>query len=406
MLPAIPLMRGSRSKLIGAVLRAAPFAALAHLVEQRPCKAQVVGSSPTGGSSKKRASVSSQSRGAHRRRSRSEARAGLHSLRSLRRFAGTKLWGVSSSKLPVWAALLGSGIAGMLVAVQSRVNGGLSQQIGNGYVTAVVSFGSGLVVMCIAVLVSRRAKAGLVSLRAEVTAGRLPLWTLLGGAAGAAFVLGQGLVAPITGLALFTVGIVAGQVLGGLILDRAGLGPGGRIDPTPPRLVGTGLAVLAVIISVGLDLAVSHAVWLVVFPVLIGVGVAGQSMVNGLVRAAARSAVTSTFVNFVVGTAVLAVIAVVSVASSGWPTEWPTSPLYYVGGIIGTVFIAVAAMLVRAAGVLLLSMSNVAGQLIASLLLEAGLPLAGGVSAAMAIGTAVALAAVVIASLPGRGSRA
>jgi transporter family-2 protein len=51
-------------------------------------------------------------------------------------------------------------------------------------------------------------------------------------------------------------------------------------------------------------------------------------------------------------------------------------------------------------------MSNVAGQLIASVLLEAGLPLAGGVTAAMAVGTAVALAAVVIASLPGRGSRA
>jgi transporter family-2 protein len=128
--------------------------------------------------------------------------------------------------------------------------------------------------------------------------------------------------------------------------------------------------------------------------------------VNGLVRAAAQSAIASTFVNFVVGTAVLAVAAAVSVATQGWPENWPSEPWFYVGGVIGVIFIAVAAILVRLTGVLLLSMSNVAGQLIASVLLEAGLPLAGGVTAAMAVGTAVALAAVVIASLPGRGSRA
>lgn len=320
------------------------------------------------------------------------------------RLRRSKVGRVPHSKFPVWAALIGSGLAGVLVAVQSRINGGLSQEIGNGYVTAAVSFGSGLVVMCFAILATRRGRTGFTRLRREIRSGSLPVWTLFGGAGGAFFVLAQGLVAPIMGLALFTVGIVAGQVLGGLILDRAGLGPGGRIDPTPMRITGTVLAIVAVALSVGFSGV--HGAWLIVFPVIIGVCVSAQSMVNGLVRAAAQSAITSTFVNFVVGTVILVLIATVSIGVNGWPTNWPSAPYFYLGGVIGTLFIAVAAMLVRTSGVLLLSMSNVAGQLLASVAFEAGAPLAGGLTQGMIAGSAVALLAVVIAALPARARAA
>lgn len=303
-------------------------------------------------------------------------------------------------RLRVPLALVGSGLAGVLVALQTRVNGGLSQQLGNGYVTAAVSFASGLAVMCLVMLLSRRGRRGLGKLRVELRSGHLPVWAIFGGAGGALFVLGQGLVAPLTGVAMFTVGIVAGQVLGGLVFDRLGLGPGGRIDPSLARIVGTVLAVAAVAIAVGVD--PGPFVWLVVFPMLIGVCVAAQSMVNGIVRSAAQSAVTSTFVNFVIGTALLGIAAAVSVAVSGWPRDWPSAPYFYIGGIVGTVFIAMAAALVRTAGVLLLSMSNVAGQLLAAVAFEAGLPLTDGLTQGMIAGAAVALLAVAIAALPGR----
>lgn len=307
---------------------------------------------------------------------------------------------------PVWAALLGSGIAGTLVATQSRVNGGLSQELGDGYVTAVVSFGSGLVILALVVLLAPTARKGLRLLRAELSSRHLPVWALTGGLCGAFFVLGQGLVASVIGLALFTVGVVAGQVLGGLILDRIGLGPGGRVNPTTQRIVGSVLAVVAVVISVIADFGGAHGplenLWLVVVPVIAGLLVAWQSAVNGLVRSAAHSAMTATFVNFLVGTAVLLVAAIVSVAVNGWPEHWPTNPLLYIGGATGVVFIAVAAMLVRTAGVLLLSMSNVAGQLIAAVAFEAGLPLADGVTPGLLAGAAVALVAVVIAAVPRR----
>lgn len=308
-------------------------------------------------------------------------------------------------KLRVPAALLASGAAGMLMAAQSRVNGGLSQEIGNGYLAALVSFGSGLAMLAVIVLCSRRARAGVRRLVGEVRDGHYPVWGLLGGSCGAFFVLSQGLVASVIGVALFTVGVVAGQVLGGLLMDRVGLGPGGRVDPSPRRIIGTGLAIAAVAISVAGGFG-GGSPWLVIVPFIAGIGISWQSAVNGLVRAAAQSAVTATFLNFVVGTALLAVVAAISVGAQGWPQHWPTQPVLYLGGISGVIFIAVASMIVRIAGVLLLSMSNVAGQLIASVLLEAGVPLAGGVSTGLLIGAAVALVAVAIAAAPGRAGGA
>lgn len=308
---------------------------------------------------------------------------------------------MAQPKLQLTAALVGSGLAGVLVALQSRVTGGLSQEIGNGFVAAAVAFGGGLVVMCLVLLVSRRGRRGIALMRAEVSAGKLPVWALFGGAGGAFFVLNQGLIAPITGVALFTVGIVAGQVTGGLVLDRLGLGPSGRIYASPTRLLGAGLAIVAVGVTVAGSMD-GGLVLLILVPVIVGVGVAAQSMVNGLVRAAAESAVTATFMNFVVGSALLVTAAVISVAVSGWPTAWPTQFWHYGAGVIGVVFIAVASMLVRRAGVLLLSMSNVAGQLVAAMAFEIGFPLAGGLTPALVAGTLIALVAVIAAALPSK----
>jgi transporter family-2 protein len=312
----------------------------------------------------------------------------------------------SKSSLPVWVALLGSGFAGALIAVQTRINGGLSNALHDGYVAAAYSFGSGLLIMVVAMLLSPRARKGLRLISVEVRSRRMPWWVLLGGLCGGFFVLGQGTVATVIGLALFTVGVVAGQVSGGLLFDRMGLGPGGRIDPTATRMVGTVLAIVAVVLSVLADLGGpdSHAahLWLIVVPLCAGLFTAWQSAMNGLVRAAAQSAIASTFINFVFGMALLTVAATISVAIHGWPQQWPTNPVFYVGGILGAIFIALAVVLVRTAGVLLLSMSNVAGQLIAAVALEAWLPLSSGVTPWLLAGAAVALVAVIIAALPSR----
>lgn len=307
---------------------------------------------------------------------------------------------------PVWAALIGSGIAGALVALQSRANGGLSKELGDPYVTAAVSFSSSLVLLLAVLVFAPKSRAGIRAIVVEVRTRKLPWWMLTGGAFGAFFVFGASLAGPVIGLAIFTVGIVAGQVFSGILIDRFGIGPSGRLDPTALRILGTILAVIAVVVSVISDLQDPHAdladLWLVVVPFLAGVGASWQSAANGRLKATARSAISSTFFNYILGATLLLIVAGVSIGVNGWPTAWPSDPLLYIGGLLGPLFIAFSALLVRTAGVLLLSMSNVAGQLIAAVAFEAWLPLAEGVTGWMLAGAALALLAVVIAAIPKR----
>lgn len=304
--------------------------------------------------------------------------------------------------IPVWIALLGSGLAGILVASQSRLNGGLGATIDNGILAAAVSFGAGLLVMVLAISLSPNGRAGLGRVRAGVRERGFPLWALLGGLCGAFFVITQGVAVGVLGVALFTVGIVAGQVVGGLVLDRIGLGPGGRVMPTVPRMFGAVLAVIAVAVSAWTGLGEASGVALLILPLLAGLAVSWQSAVNGLVRSVAESAITATFVNFVIGTVALTVAAAVSVGLRGWPTDWPGEWWWYAGGPLGCVFIALAAIFVRSAGVLLLSMSNVAGQLVGALVLDAVAPVPGRGGSELLLGVGIALVAVVIACLPSR----
>jgi transporter family-2 protein len=229
---------------------------------------------------------------------------------------------------------------------------------------------------------------------------------LLGGVAGAWFVATQGIAAGVLGVALFTVGIVAGQTLGGVVFDAIGLGPGGRRPLSPNRVAGAALALVAIGWAVSAQLVESVPLWLMLLPFSAGVGASWQQAMNGRVRTASTSALAATLTNFLVGTAVLVVVMLVHAASVGWPTEFPTEPWLYAGGAVGCVFIAAQAVLVRRVGVLVLALGLVAGQLATALALDLLLPTsARPVGLATIGGTVLALVAVVLASLRRRPAR-
>jgi transporter family-2 protein len=220
---------------------------------------------------------------------------------------------------------------------------------------------------------------------------------LLGGLGGALLVAAQGLTAAVLGVALFTVAVVAGQTVSGLILDRIGLAPGGRRPLTVSRVLGSTLALVAVGWAVSAQLGGDVPLWMLVLPLVAGVFVGWQSAVNGRVRAAARSAQSATLINFVVGSAALVAIAVLRNSVIGWPSAFPSEPWLYVGGAIGCIFIAMQAALVRVTGVLLLGLATVSGQLVAALVIDM-LFSAQGVAVSTIAGTTLALIAVVVAS--------
>lgn len=306
-----------------------------------------------------------------------------------------------STRLPFWLAIVFAVACGALVALQSRVNGGLALAIDDPYAAAAISFGSGLAILLVALAAWRPGRRGLATVTAALRDRKLAWWMVLGGLAGAWFVISQGLSVGVVGVALFTVAIVAGQTLGGILFDLVGLGPGGRRPLTITRVIGALMALAAVAWAVSAQLARDVPILLILLPFLAGIGAGWQQAVNGRVRSIAESALTATVINFGVGTVALVVVWLVHAASAGWPDSLPGELWLYAGGAIGCIFIAGQAVLVRIVGVLVLALCVVAGQLSAALLMDVLSPTAGQrpVDLATIGGTVLALVAVVVASV-------
>ncbi len=292
---------------------------------------------------------------------------------------------------------------GVLVALQTRINSDLGGRLGDGFVAAIISFGSGLVVLLVAALFWPRGRRGVRRVLVAIREGRIPWWYAVGGAAGGAFVLSQGLVAGLLGVALFTVGIVAGQTASSLLIDRCGLGSMPARAVTPQRLIGALLAIAAVIVAGSGDLHGFVPFWVLLIPIAIGLAVGWQQAVNGQVRHVADSAFTATLGNFFIGAVVLAVAAVIDLLVAGPPARFPTEPWLYLGGLVGVAFIAAQSVLVRTLGVLVMGLAVLAGQLVAAVVFDLLIPLPGDrITLVTVIGAALTMVAVAIAAIPPR----
>jgi transporter family-2 protein len=308
---------------------------------------------------------------------------------------------VTASRLPVWMGLGGAALIGVLTAVQARINGQLGVRIDDGFAAAVISFGSGLVVLVVLSAALPQGRRGFVALVSGVRGGGIPIWMLGGGVAGALSVATQSLAVGIIGVALFTVGVVAGQTVSGLLLDRSGIGPAGVVAVTPARLAGGALALLAA--GVSLAGGIHAPPVLVVLPFLVGAGIAWQSAVNGRLRQRVGTPLTATLVNFIGGTAVLGVAELIHTAVAGPPTSYPSDPWLYLGGVIGVAYIFLAAALVPHTGVLLLGLGTVFGQVVTSVVIDAIWPAVGAPApAASLLMSTLAILSVVVAVVPWR----
>ncbi|WP_344289267.1 DMT family transporter [Microbacterium arabinogalactanolyticum] len=304
--------------------------------------------------------------------------------------------------MPTWLALGGAVSIGAMTAVQARINGVLGVRVDDGIVAGLISFAVGLIALLILVplIPSTRAAAG--RLIDGIRTRTIPVWMLLGGACGALTVSTQGVVAGVLGVSLFTVGIVAGQTLHGLLLDRIGFGPAGVVAVTPGRVVGGALALLAVGISIGGDVLREAPVWLLVLPVLAGAGIAWQAGANGRLAKTVSSPIAATLMSFIAGTSVLVVAAAVSVAVRGLPAALPAEPWLYVGGLLGFVYIMLGAFLVAHTGVLLMGLGSVLGQLSMSILIDLLWPTASRPALWQLLAMVVVAFASVFAALPRR----
>lgn len=307
----------------------------------------------------------------------------------------------------------GAGIAmavgiGVAVAVQARINGELSQRIDDGLLAALLSFLGGLLLLALVAATRRRMRRGLGRILAAVRNRTLRPYQLLGGICGAFLVLCQGVTVAAIGVAVFTVAVVAGQTASALLVDRAGVGPGGPRELSVRRVAGAALALAAVVLAVSNRIGAFQALWPALLPALGGAGTAWQQAVNGRVGAAARDnggavagMLPAALVNFVVGALALVLVSAVEIALRGLPHPLPAQPWLYLGGPLGVLFIGAAAAIVPITGVLLLGLGAVAGQLVGAVLLDLFLPTSDDhLTATTLIGTALTLLAVAVIALP------
>ena len=294
---------------------------------------------------------------------------------------------------------MGAIVAGALTALQSRVNGELSFRLGNGLQAAVISFGSGMIILCLLLFVIPPMRRGLLAIPGAVRRHELAWWQLLGGIGGAFFVAVQTVVVPTIGVALFIVSVVAGQTVNSLYVDRLGLGPTGRTAITPRRIAAAAISIIAVLLSVSDKLGTAtFSLVAIVAGVAAGAVIAAQQALNGRVSAVAKSPLTAAWINFAVGTVVLVSVLTVRTAAAGPALSGARQSWWlYTGGPIGVVFISVAALVIGHLGVLLFSLCQVAGQVLGALAIDEFVPAHGEtITAATLLGAALTLFAVVV----------
>jgi transporter family-2 protein len=299
---------------------------------------------------------------------------------------------------------------GMLVAIQSRLNGELGHVLADGVAAALISFCTGLSALLVGVALLPPARRSLTNVWRAVRTpmrghGGLRWWQCLGGVAGAFLVATQSITVSVVGVAVFTVAVVAGQAVSSLVVDRLGFGPAGPQPYTTLRVVGAVLALAAVVLAVSSQLSHPGGLLLAVLPALGGIGTAVQQAINGRVaRTASRDAygaVAAGVVNFLVGFVALVVVFLIDLAFRGMPMSLPSEPWLYFGGACGVIFICAAAAVVRVVGVFVLGLGTIAGQLIASLFIDLFVPAADkAVTFPVVAGTLLALVAVVVAAVP------
>lgn len=129
-------------------------------------------------------------------------------------------------------------IIGAAISVQPPINATMARCLGNPLLAASISIFISLVVVIMLWLGWDKGAGDISQVR------MLPWWVIIGGIVGVVFVAGSVVVAPVLGVALFFVCVVAGQLIGSTLMDHFGAF-GLIVKPiNTMKLIGIGLVLL------------------------------------------------------------------------------------------------------------------------------------------------------------------
>jgi len=290
-------------------------------------------------------------------------------------------------------------MTGVLIALQARVNGELSNQLGNTVQAAFISFSSGLVIILVIAIFNSSIKMGISRLFQALKERKLHWWEFFGGALGGNLIAIQTFIIPKIGVAVFSVGSIAGQTFTSLLVDKLGISGGDKRGITLRRTVAAIITVSAVVISVADRIKIqSVSLLIVALAVLAGSIIGFQRALNGKINAYSNQSFTTSFLNFITGTSILGIYLLVrTVLGIEELSPLPLKPWWmYTGGVIGVIYIAFAATVVQHLGVLTFTLYSVGGQLLGSVVLDWLVPTNGiGISFYLITGIAMTYLGVI-----------
>jgi transporter family-2 protein len=264
-------------------------------------------------------------------------------------------------------------LSGLMIALQARANGELSHRLNNGLEAALVSFGSGLIIIAAIAAFNPAIKEGIKNLRVAVANKEIAGWKLLAGALGGSFVAIQTHIVPLIGVAIYSVASIAGQTAMSLVVDRIGLTGGGKKLISKRRVAAAVLTVLAVFVSVfdRID-AKNLSLFAVVLGCIAGAVVGVQRALNGQINEHSHQSFTTSLLNFITGTSLLVILILGGVLIGKIElVPLPAGPWWiYTGGVIGVIYIAFTSTIVQHLGVLTFTLFSVGGQLVGSLVID------------------------------------
>ena len=136
--------------------------------------------------------------------------------------------------------VLFAALVGFVLPLQAGINSQLRTHVGHPLWAAVVSFSVGTLVLATVLAVTR------VGWPAAGWVGRVPWWQWTGGLLGAMFVTSAVVLAPRLGAATLVAAVVAGQMVGLLVIDHYGIVGYPQHAMSVARVLGVALVVAGV----------------------------------------------------------------------------------------------------------------------------------------------------------------
>jgi len=240
--------------------------------------------------------------------------------------------------------LLMAMLVGAIVPVQTAINTRLRQSVGSPIGATFVSF---IIAVVVASIIAWGASGALVPNLS--TAAAQPWWAWLGGFMGVMFIAGNIVLFPKLGPVQTVILPILGQVIMGLLIDRFGLFQSPQVAVGPLRLLGALIVVggIAMVLEIGRTPTIhgtadGAALWaLRAFGVVMGMGSATQTAVNGHLGRALGSSIQAGQISLVVGLVLLAAMSVLlpgprrALATGIAPGPW----WMWLGGMLGAFFV-------------------------------------------------------------------